>query len=156
MSGEIPAMSQQEIEITVKTGSVPMGQYWAGIQFESNDPAKPIAQIPIRLLVGITGIDNESQNVPKTVQLSQNYPNPFNPTTVINYALPSRQKVEISVYNMLGQKVRSLLNDEMNAGMHQVEWDGKNSLGNQVATGIYIYQLVADGVRINKKMMLLK
>lgn len=100
------------------------------------------------------------EGVPATYEVSPNYPNPFNPSTLIQYQLPSSSTVELNVYNMLGQRVRTLVNDRKNAGYHQVVWDGRNELGQQVASGIYIYRFVAsngaDKFQKTRKMILLK
>ncbi len=97
-----------------------------------------------------------NDNLPTAFSLSQNYPNPFNPTTEISFALPSRTKVSLIVYNMLGQQVRTLVNDDMPAGAHSVSWDGTDNSGTSVASGIYLYRLSAEGKARTKKMELLK
>ena len=85
------------------------------------------------------------------MSLSQNYPNPFNPVTIINYHLPFTNHVELSIFNLLGQKVATLVSEKQNAGDHQVEWDASG-----FASGVYYYQLVARGFRKIKKMIVLK
>jgi len=95
-------------------------------------------------------------SLPSTFSLEQNYPNPFNPTTSIDFGLPVASHVRLVVYNMLGQQVTSVIDDDMPAGQHTVTWDGNNDTGGQVATGIYFYRLEADGFKETKKMMLLK
>ena len=88
--------------------------------------------------------------------LNQNMPNPFNPSTMIKYQLPESGDVKIVVYNLLGQEVRTLVHEYMDAGYHSIVWDGMDKLGKQVASGIYIYRLsVADFVQ-SRRMMLLK
>jgi photosystem II stability/assembly factor-like uncharacterized protein len=119
----------------------------------------------INKYVGLADIllsnDLTQQNVVKEFSLAQNYPNPFNPTTSISFSLPVSAEVNLKIMNVLGQEVRTLVADSKNAGTHQVMWDGRNSGGNQVASGIYFYQLVAktkEGkeFRSIKKMMILK
>ncbi len=91
---------------------------------------------------GITGLGlNDTQ--PMNFQLKQNYPNPFNPTTTIEYALAQTSWVTLDVYDLLGQKVRSLVNEGQNAGQQAAIWDGRNSKGQAVASGMYIYRLTA-------------
>ncbi len=89
-------------------------------------------------------------------QLNQNYPNPFNPETIIEYRVPERGKVELNIYNMLGQKIRTLVNQDLPAGTYQVLWDGKDDIGNIVASGIYLYQLRGTNAFITKKMTFMK
>lgn len=88
--------------------------------------------------------------------LSQNYPNPFNLETSISYNLPKRSMVELSVFNILGQEVRTLLHEPQDAGEHTVSWDGKNNGGETVTSGIYLYRIkTVDGIE-SKKMILMK
>jgi hypothetical protein len=85
-----------------------------------------------------------------------NYPNPFNPKTTISYNLLASQYVTINVYNSLGQKVKTLVNDFKLKGLNQVTWNADNESGNKVSTGIYFYQIRSNGINITKKMILLK
>jgi len=100
----------------------------------------------------------KSSNIllPREFDLSQNYPNPFNPTTVINFALPRASNVELNIFNILGQKVITLINENMEAGYHSVKWDGVNSQCQEVATGVYFYRMSAGDFVKSKKMLLLK
>ena len=95
-------------------------------------------------------------NLPTEYALSQNYPNPFNPSTEISFALPENAFVELSVFNILGQRVNTLVGGEMPAGNHQVSWDGTDSDGGSVASGIYFYRISAGDFSSSKKMLLLK
>jgi hypothetical protein len=99
---------------------------------------------------GVTGVDDNSM-LPATVELSQNYPNPFNPATTIQFALPEAGKFNLKVYNILGQEVVTLIDGEMNAGIHKVNFDAS-----RIASGVYIYKLVGNNVNISKKMILMK
>ena len=102
----------------------------------------------------------EEQGSEKTIasnfKLHQNYPNPFNPTTVIYYDLPHPTKVEINVYNILGQKIETLMNGFQPKGKHSVTWDGKDLKGRTVASGIYFYKIVAGDYTCVRKMIMLK
>jgi len=90
-------------------------------------------------------------NLPVKFDLAQNYPNPFNPVTKIIFDLPERTKATLDVFNVLGQKVATLVDAELAADRYEVEWDGTN-----VASGIYFYRLSTDQFLMTKKMMLLK
>ncbi len=81
--------------------------------------------------------------LPKEFTLKQNYPNPFNPTTRIEYTLPVDSKVQLSVFDITGKEITTLLNVEQPAGYLSVEWDGKNNLGAQVGSGVYLYRITA-------------
>jgi FlgD Ig-like domain len=89
-------------------------------------------------------------------ELVQNYPNPFNPETIIEYRVPERGKVKLNIYNMIGQKIRTLVEQELPAGNYHVMWDGKDDYGRIVATGIYLYQLRGTNALITKKMTFIK
>ena len=89
-------------------------------------------------------------------QLAQNYPNPFNPETMIEFKVPKTGKVVLNIYNMLGQKIRTLVNDVRQAGTYSVLWDGTDDSGNRVATGVYLYQLKGQNALITKKMTFIK
>lgn len=94
--------------------------------------------------------------LPNEFTLYQNHPNPFNPITIIQFALPESREVEIAVYNLSGQKIAVLASGVMEAGIHQLQWDGKDQQGNPVSSGVYLYQLNAGNQRLVKKMMLIK
>lgn len=98
----------------------------------------------------------ESAALPSAFALHQNYPNPFNPNTSIRYELPADRKVELTIYNLLGQKVRTLVRGPQPAGEHTVEWNGKNDIGNSVASGVYIYRIETGEFVQARKMVLLR
>jgi fibronectin-binding autotransporter adhesin len=107
--------------------------------------------------LGITGVGPEPGGIPTVYNLSQNYPNPFNPTTQIKFDLPKQSQVRLEIYDMLGQKVRTLIaGDMMDPGYYNVTWNGTNENGNSVASGVYYYRIVADKFTSLKKMMFLK
>ena len=88
--------------------------------------------------------------------LFQNYPNPFNPETNIKYQLPNASFVEIAIFNLSGQRITTLLKTYQNAGSFELKWDGRNEMGEQMVSGVYIYQLKAGEFVSAKKMMLLQ
>ncbi len=101
--------------------------------------------------------DTESQPpLPSEMSLSRNYPNPFNPTTKISYTLKNAVQTELSVYNIKGQKVTTLVKDLIPAGTHEVVWNGKDKNGASVSSGVYFYRLQSDTSVITKKMILMK
>ena len=94
---------------------------------------------------------------PEAFSLANNFPNPFNPTTTIQYALPQAADVELTVYNVVGQPVRTLVAEYQSAGRYAVEWDATNDSGRSLSSGMYFYRLQAGGeFREVKKMLLLK
>jgi hypothetical protein len=103
------------------------------------------------------GVDDKPDNtLPYRFELSQNYPNPFNPVTQISFSLPKAAKVKLEIYNLLGQKVVTLFDGELQAGNRQIPWDGKNYKGELVSSGIYFYRLQAGDFVDAKKMILVK
>jgi C1A family cysteine protease len=101
-------------------------------------------------------VDDEGILRPFTFSLSENYPNPFNPKTTIKYSLKVRTSVSIVVYNLLGQEIRTLVDEVKPAGLYETNWDGTDADGNEMATGVYFYQIRADDFAETKKMLLLK
>jgi len=102
-----------------------------------------------------TAIGDVVKQKPVAFKLLQNYPNPFNPSTVITYELPHPADVCIEIYNVLGQKIKTLFDGFQSNLFGRIIWDGTNDLGLGVSAGVYIYSLSAEGIRINKKMLLL-
>ena len=106
-----------------------------------------------KLLKGLS--DSDVPAVENILSIN-NYPNPFNPTTTIMFNLPKDSKVEIDIYNIKGQKVKSLISDDFIAGKHKLIWNGTNNFNKKVSSGIYFYRLKTNQGIINKKMLLLK
>jgi len=94
--------------------------------------------------------------LPAVYELSKNFPNPFNPTTTIEYSIPTAGNVELVIFNMTGQKVRTLVNQTKDAGFYKAVWDGKNEMGETAASGMYFYKLVSGNFNKIEKMTLIK
>lgn len=106
---------------------------------------------------GGTGINsNNTPNLPETHNLSQNFPNPFNPNTTISYQLTSPGRVNITIYNVLGQAVKTIVDEDKPQGEYSIVWDGKNNAGKNLASGTYFYQLRVGDYTSTKKSLLLK
>jgi len=105
---------------------------------------------------GGSAVENNPANGSNSFELKNNYPNPFNPTTTIDYSLKNNVNVELSVYNVVGQKVKTLVNSTKTSGSHSVKWKGLNEAGQKVSSGIYFYRLKSGSNVEMKKMMLLK
>ncbi|HVO73307.1 MAG TPA: T9SS type A sorting domain-containing protein [Ignavibacteriaceae bacterium] len=110
----------------------------------------------------LTGIkDKTPEPIPTTFQLNQNYPNPFNPSTNIKFSVPEQSTVRIIIYDLLGRRVKTLLDEARPAGNYVVQWNGDNEFNDKVSSGIYFYSFYAIGADKNeyksiKKMILLK
>ncbi|MBK8946090.1 MAG: T9SS type A sorting domain-containing protein [Ignavibacteriae bacterium] len=136
-----------EDQITFSGMTLADGYYTLGTKSLANSPLGG-------LLVGIENLDGL---IPQDFNLSQNYPNPFNPSTKINFALPVSAKVNLTIYNVLGEIVETLINGEINAGYHSIDWKANSNL----SSGMYIYSInatSANGKNFTKsfKLMLLK
>lgn len=97
----------------------------------------------------------EVEVLPTKYELFQNYPNPFNPSTNIKFSLPEDTKLAINIYNLLGERVATVLNEELKAGFHEIEFNG-NSAGYSLASGVYIYSIESNNFSQVKKMILMK
>jgi hypothetical protein len=104
--------------------------------------------------VGVEG--NDGGQLPLTFDLKQNYPNPFNPSTIISYQLPQTEMVTLEIYNALGEKVRTLINNIKEPGNYEVVWNGKNNSGTTLPSGMYLYRITAGNYVKVMKMMLLR
>ena len=101
-------------------------------------------------------IDVADLGKPVEFKIEQNYPNPFNPSTNFSYSLPNRVDVKITVYDLFGKEIKTLVNETKEAGTHNIAWNGKDNQNRQVATGVYLYKMQADGFEKTMKMMLMK
>ena len=100
---------------------------------------------------------DENLAIPTQFALHQNYPNPFNPSTQISFDVPDGSElVRLNIYNILGKKVSTLINNVVNPGKHKVEWNAKDNEGNPVASGIYFYELSSSSFTARKKMLLIR
>ncbi len=100
-------------------------------------------------------IDGSNSTEPKEFALNQNYPNPFNPSTTIAYSLKRDVRTNLTIYNMLGEKVVTLVNERQEAGAKNITWFGNDEAGNRVASGVYVYRLQAGRFVKRRKMILL-
>ena len=134
----------------------------------ANGSGSVIGSVGMKNILGLayigsspTSVENSADNFPSEYELFQNYPNPFNPTTSIEFSLPVTADVELIIFNILGQKVSTLINEQQSAGYHSVMWNADDSNGIKLSSGIYFYMLKASGIDGNefqeiKKMVLLK
>jgi len=113
--------------------------------------------VPGTIILGEgTDVDGERVSLPSEFILNQNYPNPFNPGTNIEYQLPEAAYVSIEVFNILGQKVKTLVSEQKEAGYHQARWDGESDSGRDVPSGVYFYRMNAGSFSQTMKMVMLK
>jgi len=106
-----------------------------------------------------TGVEDEEKDlkIPEKFELLHNYPNPFNPETTIAFSVAKRSNVSITVYNSLGQIIRTLLKKDLSAGNHKISWNGTDDSGRQVSSSVYYYQMISDaGFKQTRKLLLIK
>ncbi|MCK4428289.1 MAG: T9SS type A sorting domain-containing protein, partial [candidate division Zixibacteria bacterium] len=166
MRGIIQPSESKTLNLTFDRLSYPQGIYQANLIIKSRDKNHELDPIEIPLTLCIdttTSVDLEEDPRPVTFTLFQNYPNPFNPSTNIPFTVHGSQfmvhspiHTTLKIYNILGQKVRALVDEPKEAGTYQVIWDGKDDRGKDVASGIYFYQLTAGDYKETKKMTLIR
>jgi hypothetical protein len=149
--GTVGAESSIEVKAYIDATKLKSGEYAANLVFASNDPDNPEETVLVTFSY-VTGFDGPfSGQLPATFALHQNYPNPFNPRTMINYQLPMISDVELSIYNLLGQKIATLISQRQSAGTYQIEWDAGS-----MASGVYYYIIRANEFHDVKKMILVR
>ncbi|MCC7430365.1 T9SS type A sorting domain-containing protein [bacterium] len=141
------------VELTVFPMSI--GNLTSTLEIANNTTATP--NYVVNLIADVTdAIENGENEIPKAFSLEQNYPNPFNPNTKIKFGIPARAFVKLTIYNALGQVVKSLVNGNLEAAYHVFEWNGTDAKGRSVASGIYFARLEAGSFVKTQKMVLLK
>lgn len=110
----------------------------------------------IKIDRGVTSVENELTVIPQEFALYQNYPNPFNPETTIRYQLPESANVFVNIYNLKGQLVRTLVNENKEAGRHETVWDARHETGQSIPSGVYFYRIQAGDFVEVKKLTLLR
>jgi len=166
--GSLPGQTRGAItsQVTNNSSGQDVGVLLSGFSFHyirDAFPAGDLARVHhmediLRWLNVNAGPPSVGQETPGTrYSLSQNYPNPFNPTTVIRFTVRERTPVRLHIYNVVGQRVRTLVDDVRTPGVvHTIEWNGRNNSGQSVASGVYFYRLVTTDFTQTRKMVLLK
>ncbi len=127
---------------------------WSGRNYLDSEIVAYSFAYPVGVLTDIK--NDDPFNLPQSYALKQNYPNPFNSSTTIQFELPRSTFVTISVFNNLGQQVSMLVNEQRSAGVHSVDWDGRDLDGTTLSSGVYFYKMVADNFVDTCKMILVK
>ncbi|MEQ9308022.1 MAG: T9SS type A sorting domain-containing protein [Balneolaceae bacterium] len=142
------ASSSRSLQFT--TVGVSPGTYRTKMLVRTNDPQKPVIDVPITLTVA-DQVSNEESEEPVKLALNQNYPNPFNPSTTISYTLENTGLVQLEVFNIQGQRVATLVNSKQQQGSHNVTFDASN-----LSSGIYMYRLQTASQTLTRQMVLIK
>lgn len=142
-AGLTAASDSTELILTINTGPLSATYYVDTLTFMSNDPDIPFLDVPVSLeLIPSTGID-VAEFMPDEFMLFRNYPNPFNPSTTIQYYVPRDGYVEIKIYDFLGNEVKTLVSEHQSKQFYRVRWDGTNTKGNRIPSGMYFFRMVA-------------
>lgn len=140
-----------QIGLSFDANGMESGTYETVMKIRTNDPSNQIIEVPITLNVS-ESVSNQLSDTPHKISLEQNFPNPFNPTTNINYTLAEPSSVQLDVFNIQGQKVATLLqNERVGAGTHQVTFDAS-----ALSSGIYMYRLKTATQTLTRQMVLIK
>ncbi|MCK4695042.1 MAG: T9SS type A sorting domain-containing protein, partial [Candidatus Cloacimonetes bacterium] len=157
MSGTIPAGESENITLSISSENLEVGIYEAYLRIETNLGQVLSLPVCLEVISNILAVDK--------YRLYQNYPNPFKPTstiasrslfTRIRFDLKESAKVKLQIFNLRGQLIKTLLEEEMDAGEQEAWWDGTDKYNNPVSSGIYFYKLKAGNYEKAKKMILLK
>ncbi len=150
-TGSVPAGGSAGILLHFDATGLAIGSYETTLAI--NTSAGPLL-VPVMLIVNSDGTAADA--APAALALGQNYPNPFNPTTAISFGLPAPAAVRLTIFDVSGREVTTLAEGEFPAGWHNLQWDGRDSAGAAVATGVYLYRLEVGAERIQRKMLLVK
>jgi Peptidase family C25/Propeptide_C25/FlgD Ig-like domain/Viral BACON domain/Peptidase family C25, C terminal ig-like domain len=153
-NGSLNGGEMEEITVTFDATGMEEGQYSSGLMFEDGLGGQTI--VPV--IMNVSGTDADNNLLPLQTELFGNHPNPFNPTTNIKYGLNVDSHVAINIYNIKGQKVRTLINEKQQAGYHNLTWNGYDDSNRKTTSGIYFYEMKTEETNYTsiKKMLLLK
>jgi len=164
--GNINPGEMQSIKLLFDSYFLYPGLYEGALKFYAQDKNHLLDPLSIPVILNVdttTSVENETEPIPFIFELGQNYPNPFNPLTTIPFRAGSLEhgarspvRTTLIIYNILGQKVKTLVDEERLPGNYQIVWDGKDEKRNEVSSGIYFYQLKAGNYKETKKMSLLR
>jgi hypothetical protein len=144
----------ETLEVPVQFYPDSAGDYSGTVTIYSNDSDEE--EVIIQLYGDTETLSVDEIPIPEKFTLHQNYPNPFNPVTTLRYDLPEDALVNITIYDMMGRVVKTLINDQQTAGYRSLQWNATNDAGLPVSAGIYLYMIQAGDFRQTKKMVLLK
>ncbi|MFQ5605840.1 MAG: choice-of-anchor D domain-containing protein, partial [bacterium] len=159
-STQFTIVSGDSLEVPLTFAPSSEGAKTAVLQVSSNDLSQPTTNIQLQgtgKKRGPVSVVNHSETtIPQQFILKANYPNPFNAQTTIEYGLPKASRVQLMIFNVLGERIRTLLHHKQSAGFKKIQWDGKNDGGKEVSSGIYYLVLKTEQARLSLKMTLLK
>lgn len=167
-----PAVLAGNQIIDIKTGNIVYS--WANggnVEFAYINPSDNSVRVLVNTLVNNinsysvyslgtyssqSGVSVNTSTLPKRLSVAQNYPNPFNPSTIIQYSIPVQSHVTVQIFNIKGQFVRSLVNENKPSGSYNIQWDGNSDSGRKVSSGIYFYSVKSGDQELTRKMVMVK
>jgi hypothetical protein len=152
----IPELAPGSYSVTVDKVEYSSMSATASPTYDATTGVAVASTVSLNIDAVATGIAEEPGVIPETYTLEQNYPNPFNPSTQIQFNLPKSEKISLIVYNMLGQRIATLVEGVLEQGAHAVTWNGRDSRGVQLSSGVYFYTLKSSSFAATRKMMMLK
>ena len=153
--GYVNYMETTQLEISLNANGLEPGLYESKVVVESmTTDEKDTVDLQLTVETAIVGLDQST--IPLVFSLGQNYPNPFNPITQIRYDLPEDVMVNITIYDIMGRTIRTLVKSKQTAGYRSIQWNATNNKGKSVSAGMYFYTIHAGDFRQTKKMVLLK
>ncbi len=160
MFGDVVEMTSLDVNLMFDAAGLETGVYQAIMSIYSNDIDTPQIDIPVVMTVGGTvgidgDIDVDDNGIPTVITgMGSVHPNPFNPMTTINYSVARTQHVNLSVFNVMGQRIKTLVNETVSAGSYPVQWNGTDSSGRGVSSGTYFVRMSSEeGIYTNKLML---
>ena len=148
-------METSLIEISINANDLEPGFYESKVVVESMTTNEKDT-VDLQLTVETANVGVDQSTIPLVFSLGQNYPNPFNPITQIKYGLPEDAMVNITLYDIMGRTIHTLVKSRQTAGYRSIQWNGTNDKGKSVSAGMYFYSIQAGEFRQTKKMVLLK
>jgi hypothetical protein len=156
-TGKLDPAGSRQSTLHIDASLLAPGDYWANLLVFSNDPMESLIGVPVHLSVSGSNVDTDPTGTPVDFSLLPNYPNPFNASTWIQFSLPESSPVTLKVVDLQGRTLRILANGEVKeAGRHQILWDGTDSGGRTLPSGVYLIQLQAGTFIAQQKATLLK
>jgi len=152
LSGAVPEGQTDVLEVVFDATGLPEGTYAADITISSNAGDPVVVPVSIEVLFDPTDADE----TPAALALAKNHPNPFNPKTSIAFSLSRSGPAKLTIFDVQGRAVRTLVDDVLEAGTHEATWDGRDESGTPSASGLYFYRLEAEGEALGEKMLMLK
>lgn len=155
-SGIIEPTQTDNIELFLSPQNLTLGNYYASLLFHSNSANLPNLLVPIHLSISETTVTDENSPAVIGIQLVGNYPNPFNPATTIIYRLDNAAEIELTVYNVKGQRIDRFQQSHHSGGIFSYLWNGSKENGEVAASGVYFYELRSGRFVSSKRMILIK